>query len=145
MYLVDTNVLSERRKGPRADPGVIRFFHRAGNEVFLPVQVVGELRGGIERLRQRGDHPQALLLENWYQAVLAEFSEHVLPFDFECAEIWGILIGANEQNSIDKQIAAIALLHDLTIVTRNTRHYDGTGARAVNPFLADRPPGTSAS
>jgi hypothetical protein len=137
MYLVDTNVLCERRKGRKADPGVVEFFHHAKNEVFVPVQVAGEIEGGIERLRQRGDHPQAQALEKWYRSVLAEFPEHFLAFDLESAKIWGILIGANEQHSIDKQIAAIALLHDFTIVTRNTTHFSGTGVRFLNPFLTD--------
>ncbi|MGO8757126.1 MAG: type II toxin-antitoxin system VapC family toxin [Terracidiphilus sp.] len=137
MYLIDTNVLSERRKGRKADPGVVEFFRRAKNEIFVPVQVAGEIEGGIERLRQRGDRPQAQLLEKWFRSVLAEFSEHFLALDLESAKVWGILIGANEQHSIDKQIAAIALLHDLTIVTRNTAHFSGTGVRILNPFFAD--------
>lgn len=137
MYLIDTNVLSERRKGPKTDPGVLEFFRNPQNEMFIPVQVAGELEGGIQRLRQRGDHPQALLLDKWYRSVLAEFSDHFLAFDLDCAKIWGILIGTNEQHSIDKQIAAIALLHDLTIVTRNTAHFSGTGVRILNPFRAE--------
>jgi predicted nucleic acid-binding protein len=140
MYLIDTNVLSERRKGRKADPGVVEFFRQVTNEVFVPVQVVGEIEGGIERLRQRGDHPQAQLLEKWFRSVLEEFSEHILPFDLESAKLWGILIGVNEQHSIDKQIAAIALLHDLTIVTRNAAHFSGTGVRILNPFLANPRP-----
>ena len=137
MYLVDTNVLSERRKGRRADPGVMEFFRRASNEVFVPVQVAGEIQGGIERLRQRGDRPQALLLEKWFRSILDEFSEHILAFDLDCAKLWGVLVGTNEQHKIDKQIAAIALLHDLTVVTRNTAHFSGTGAGVLNPFFAD--------
>ncbi len=139
MFLIDTNVLSERRKGRNADAGVVEFFRDAKNEVFVPVQVAGEIEGGIERLRQRGDHPQAHILENWFQLVLGEFSEHFLAFDLECAKVWGSLIGVNEQHSIDKQIAAIALMHDLTIVTRNTAHFRGTGARLMNPFQSDAP------
>jgi toxin FitB len=137
MFLIDTNVLSERRKGRRADPGVVEFFRSASDEVFVPVQVVGEIQGGIERLRQRGDHSQARVLEKWYRSILVEFSERFLLFDLDCAKIWGTLIGVNEQHSIDKQIAAIALIHDLTMVTRNAAHFSGTGARILNPFLAD--------
>jgi toxin FitB len=141
MYLVDTNVISERRKGRKADPGVVAFFHRAGNEIFIPVQVVGELQSGIERLRRRGDVPQALLLQEWFLSILDAYSLHFLAFDLECSKIWGILTGADEQHRIDKQIAAIALLHDLVVVTRNTTHFAGTGVRVLNPFLADRSAG----
>ena len=141
MYLVDTNVISESRKGQRADPGVVEFFRRAKNEVFLPVQVVGEMQSGIERLRRRGDIPQANLLEKWFQTVLDDYSPHLIAFDLECAKIWGVLIGADEQHHIDKQIAAIALLRDLVVVTRNTSHFAGTGVPVMNPFLADRSPG----
>jgi toxin FitB len=137
MYLIDTNVLSETRKGRKANPGVMEFFRRAKNEVFIPVQVTGEIEGGIERLRRRGDLPQARLLEKWHKSVLAEFAEHILAFDLDAATFWGMLIGANEQHKIDKQIAAIAVLHDLTVVTRNTAHFSGTGARTLNPFVAD--------
>jgi predicted nucleic acid-binding protein len=140
VFLIDTNVLSERRKGLRADVGVAEFFRRTMNEVFVPVQVAGEIEGGIERLRHRGDHPQAQVLEEWFRSVLAEFSEHFLAFDLECAKVWGTLIGADEQHSIDKQIAAIAIIYDLTVVSRNTAHFAGTGVRIMNPFLADAPP-----
>ena len=142
MYLVDTNVISEGRKGRRADPGVVEFFHRAGNEVFLPVEVVGELQCSIERLQQRGDIPQALLLQKWFQSILDRYSLHFLAFDLEGAKLWGILIGVDEQHQVDKQIASIALLHNLTVVTRNTSHFAGTGVRVLNPFLADRSSGS---
>lgn len=140
MYLIDTNVFSERRKGRRADPGVVEFFHRAKNNIFVPMQVAGEIKGGIERLRQRGDHPQAQIIEKWFQFVLTELSDHFLAFDLESAKIWGVLIGANDQHRIDKQIAAIALLYDLTVVTRNTVHFSDTGVRVINPFSADSRP-----
>lgn len=138
MYLIDTNVLSETRKARKANPGVMEFFRHAKNEVFIPVQVTGEIEGGIERLRRRGDLPQARLLQKWFQSVLIEFSDHILAFDLDSAKLWGMLVGANEQHKIDKQIAAIALLHDLTVVTRNTAHFSGTGARILNPFVADK-------
>jgi predicted nucleic acid-binding protein len=60
MFLLDTNVVREVRKGQKADPGVVDFVGRAEHELFLPIQVVGELRSGVEALRRRGDLPQAL-------------------------------------------------------------------------------------
>jgi hypothetical protein len=143
MFLVDTNVLSERRKGPKADPGVVDFIGRTENELFLPVQVVGELRSGVEALRLRGDLPQALRLEAWFQLVLDEYSLRILAFDLQCAKIWGSLMGVNDQHIVDRQIAAIALAYDLTLVTRNTAHFAGTGVRLLNPFFADAPPSQS--
>lgn len=140
MYLLDTNVLSERRKGAKADPGVVSFIDRQGDRAYLPVQVVGELRSGIEGLKLRNDLRQAQLLEDWLTAVLDEFSDRVLDFTLPCAQVWGALMGVNDQHTVDRQIAAIALVFDLTIVTRNTTHFTGTGARALNPFLADAQP-----
>ena len=135
MYLLDTNVISEARKGAKANSGVLKFRARIEhNEDFLPVQVIGELRRGSESLKHRGDFPQALVLENWLEQVLNEYADRILSFDAECAHIWGRLSAANPRNAIDKQIAAIAALYDLTVVTRNADHFVGTGVRVINPF-----------
>lgn len=138
MFLVDTNIISELRKGAKADPGVRAFLKAGENDLFLPVQAVGELSFGVESLKRKGDLPQARRLQHWLDSVLETFEGRVLSFDQSCALTWGRLRSGNDQNLIDKQIAAMALIYDLTIVTRNTRHYDGTGARIVNPFFADR-------
>jgi toxin FitB len=82
-------------------------------------------------------------VQNWLESVLEAFEGRILSFDQTCALIWGKLRSGNDQNLIDKQIAAMALIYDLTIVTRNTRHYDGTGVRVLNPFFADRSSGAS--
>lgn len=140
MFLVDTNVISERRKGRSADRGVMGFIQQAENELFVPVQVVGELQGGIDRLRTRGDLPQALRLEKWVRFILEAYALRILSFDVHCAMLWGKLMGANDQHPVDKQIAAIALVYDLTIVTRNTADFADTGVRLINPFLADAHP-----
>jgi toxin FitB len=134
MFLLDTNVLSEERKGAKADPGVREFLDRTSDELFLPVQVVGELLSGIHGLRLRGDIPQARKLEAWFQLILDEYAPHILNFDLECARTWGVLMGVNDQHIVDRQIAAIALVYNLTVVTRNTDHFAGTGVRLLNPF-----------
>jgi len=144
MFLVDTNVLSERRKRPRADPGVVDFVDRTQNEIFMPVQVIGEQRSGIEGLRRRGDLPQAQVLETWFRLVLHRYSRRILAFDLECAEIWGSLMGVNDQHIVDRQIAAIALSYDMTVVTRNMDHFAGSGVCTLNPFQADARPGQPA-
>ncbi len=145
MYLVDTNAVSELRKGPKADRGVAHLLKIAEQEVFLPVQVIGELRQGVESLRHRRDFQQAQVLEVWLETVLDVFALRVLVFDAACAQTWGRLMGPSDQNPIDKQIAAIALVYDLTVVTRNESHFKSTGVRILNPFEADAPPTQSAN
>ncbi|WP_420237891.1 type II toxin-antitoxin system VapC family toxin [Telmatobacter bradus] len=139
MFLVDTNVISELRKGAKADAGVVHLLNSAETESFLAAQTVGELRQGVENLRFRGDHPQADRLEVWLKSILEIFASRILPFDRSSAEIWGAMMGPNAQNPIDKQIAAIARQYDLTVVTRNVEDFAGTGVRVLNPFLADVP------
>jgi predicted nucleic acid-binding protein len=106
----------------------------------VPVFVIGELRGGIERLRRRGDQPQAASLEVWLQTVHEDFAARILAFDLTCAETWGQLMSIDTQNPIDKQLAAMALVYDLSVVTHNVSHFEGTGVRVLNPFAADAGP-----
>lgn len=135
MFLVDTNVISEARKGAKADPGVQAFLLATGEEdLYLSVQTIGELRQGVERMRARGDLPQARILETWLESILNQYADRIINFDHECAEVWGKLMAPHSQNPIDKQIAAIALIHDLTVVTRNTDDFEGAGATLMNPF-----------
>jgi hypothetical protein len=137
--LIDTDVLSELRKGARANPGVRTFFaaaDRDGAALFLSVVTVGELRQGVERIRHRGDEPQATRLERWLEQVTGAYAESILPIDQDVAEVWGRLRVPNPENPLDKQIAATALIHDLVVVTRNTAHYAETGAKLLDPFSA---------
>ena len=87
-------------------------------------------------IRQRGDQPQAQLLEQWLAEVLQAYGDRVLDLDGDAAQIWGRLRVPNPHNAIDKQIAAIALLHDLTVVTRNIDGFACSGVRLLNPFQA---------
>lgn len=137
MFLVDTNVISERRRGRGADRGVVEFIAKNGDQLYLPVQVIGEIQYGVEALRRRGDRVQAGRLDAWLRQILEDYTSRILAFDLPCAQVWGRLRGLGDQNQIDKQIAAIALVHDLTVVTRNLSHFEGTGTRLLNPFLAD--------
>ena len=141
MYLVDTDVISEARKGVRADAGVRGFFASATRErtaLYLSVITLGELRQGVERIRHRGDQTQAQTLERWLQQVTVKYGDAILPFEEDAADIWGRLRATHPENPLDKQIAATALIYDLVVVTRNTSHYQPTGVRLLNPF-AERP------
>jgi len=139
VYLIDTDVLSELRKGAKANRGVRAFFaaaERDGAALYLSVVTVGELRQGVERIRHRGDTAQAARLERWLGQMGAAYAEAILPIDQDVAEVWGRLRVPNPENQLDKQIAATALIHDLVVVTRNTAHYSATGAKLLNPFSA---------
>lgn len=135
MYLLDTNVVSELREGARANSGVTAFFaDLRAEDIYLSVQTIGELRRGVENIRRRGDIKQAERLDTWLDSVLADHGMRILEFDRECAQVWGRLMSPNPQHPVDKQIAAIGLVFDLTVVTRNTADFERTGARLLNPF-----------
>ena len=138
MYLIDTNVVSEARKKAKANAGVVDFFKQvavADVPVYLSAVTVGELRRGIELIRHRGDADQAKLLESWLTTILEQFGDKILAFDAEAAQVWGHLRVPDPERELDKQIAAIALVNDLTVVTRNTADFEGTGVTLKNPFL----------
>ena len=137
MYLVDTDVISELRKKGKANAGVVTFFRDAASNdtpLYLTAVSIGELRRGVELIRYRGDATQAQRLERWLGKLLTEYSENILPFDADTAQIWGRLRVPHPENPLDKQIAATALIYDLTLVTRNIRHFTGTGVKLLNPF-----------
>jgi predicted nucleic acid-binding protein len=137
MYLIDTDVISELRKGARAHSGVRKFLARADEleqPIYLSVITIGELRRGIELLRYRRDARQATRLEHWLKTLLEEFEQQILEFGQEEAQAWGKLRVPYHENAIDKQIAAIALTHNLILVTRNTAHFANLGVELLNPF-----------
>jgi predicted nucleic acid-binding protein len=137
MYLIDTHVISEIRKHARADKGVQAFFARAKEEslkLYLSVVTVGELRRGVDLMRYRGDVDQAARLEEWLNTIVESFSSHILNVDDDVAQTWGRLRVPHGEHSLDKLIAATALIYNLTVVTRNTQDFAHTGARVMNPF-----------
>ena len=135
VFLVDTNVISEARKGTNANPGVESFWKSADPaDLYISVQTIGEIRRGLENIHQRGDSYQAKKLEAWLLLVVEDYADRILDFDLDCAQVWGKLMSPNPQHVIDKQIAAIALIHDLTVVTRNVADFSGLGVRLLNPF-----------
>jgi len=137
MFLIDTDAVSELRKGTKANPKVLKFFALADHNdhaLYLSVVTIGELRRGVELLRHRKDVRQAKRLESWLDALLSEYEEHILDFGAEEAQVWGRLRVPHHENALDKQVAATALIYGLTLVTGNTRHFDGLGVDLVNPF-----------
>jgi predicted nucleic acid-binding protein len=135
-WLVDTNVLSELRKGERAATGIRSWFDAAsGDELFTSVLVVGELRRGVESIRRR-DEPAALALESWLHRLSESFADRVLAVDAVVADRWGRLNVPDPVPTVDGLLAATALVHDLTLVTRNARDVARTGVRLLDPWRA---------
>ncbi len=137
VYLLDTNVISEIRKKQKTNRGVRQFFKRViakDERVFVSVITIGELRRGIELIRHRGDTRQANQLEKWFGIVIDEYQDNLLALDEETAQVWGKLRSPNPENALDKLIAATALIHGLTIVTRNEKDFAKTGVKVLNPF-----------
>ncbi len=133
-WLLDTNVLSELRKGARADAGVRAWFDQAADaELFTSVMVLGEIRRGIESVRRR-DSTAALAIEQWLLRLTETFADRVLPVDAEVADRWGALNVPDPVPTVDGLLAATALVHDLTLVTRNVRDVERTGVRSFDPF-----------
>jgi predicted nucleic acid-binding protein len=133
-YLVDTNVISELRKGQRCDSGVASWFAEVpSGEVYLSALTVGEIRKGIENIRRR-DQPRAEALEAWLHELLEAHSDRILPVDAVIAEQWGRFNVPDPLPVLDSLLAATASVHSLTLVTRNLKDVERTGVDCLNPF-----------
>jgi toxin FitB len=133
-FLIDTNVVSELRKGERADPGVRGWFSKVdAAEIWLSVLVVGEIRRGIESIRKR-DPKSAATLERWLVTLVKSHVRRILPVDAAIAELWGRLDASGRVPVVDGLLAATAILHDLTLVTRNVKDVAKTNVSVLNPF-----------
>ena len=139
--LLDTNVLSELRKGQRGDAAVREWFaETASGELFLSVLVLGEIRQGIERIRRR-DPAQARALEKWLSWIATEFQDRLLPVDEKVADQWGRLGLQQPVPVLDALLAATALAHGLTMVSRDEAGFRNTGVPVINPFSKSKPKG----
>ena len=136
MILIDTNVISEIRKGNRCDPGVATWWAEvAEDDLWLSALVLGEIRKGVELARRR-DPQKAAALEAWLGEVVAGFADRVLPVDAAVAEEWGRMNAIRPVPVIDALLAATAKANGLTLVTRNEADVAGIGVEVLNPFGA---------
>jgi hypothetical protein len=137
-YLLDTNVVSETRKGDRADAGVRGWVGSlSGDQVFLSVLVVGELRRGVGSLDRR-DPDGARALGRWLDSIVERFEDRILPVDRAVAEEWGRMNVPDPLPVIDGLLAATAKVNGLTLATRNTVDVATAGVPILNPFGSDR-------
>lgn len=135
-FVLDTNVVSEARKGSRADVGVMRWLSSvAAKDLYVSVLGIGEIRQGIEGLRRR-DPIQAGHLETWLSGLRRRYADRILPVDLETAEEWGRMNAPDPISSRDDLMAATAKVWGMTFVTRNTVDVERTGVELLNPFSA---------
>jgi len=135
-YLIDTNIISEVRKGSRCDPRVSAWYASIAEEdLFLSTLILGEIRKGVALARSR-DAVKAALLERWLREVESAFAGRVLGIDNTVSDWWGRMCAIRPVPVIDGLLAATALSNGLTLVTRNDRDMAGLGVSVLNPFKA---------
>jgi predicted nucleic acid-binding protein len=133
MFLIDTVTLSELRRRER-DPLVVAWFERQRTaDLFLSVITIGEIERGVARLRA-SDPEFAGALAAWLDRVLTLYGERIVPFELRSARRWGALSAIIGNDSADLMIAATALEHGLTVVTRNVSDFEPTGVAVIDPF-----------
>ncbi|MFJ3428619.1 MULTISPECIES: type II toxin-antitoxin system VapC family toxin [Pseudomonas] len=134
MFLLDTNVVSELRK-TQADPAVVAWARSVpAYKLYISAITLLEIETGILRLERR-DPGQAATLRNWLEVhVMAAFAGRVLSVDGAVARRCARLHVPDRSNECDALIAATALVHDMTVVTRNTRDFAFSGALVLNPW-----------
>lgn len=133
MFLLDTDVLSALRRRER-NPGAVRWVEAQRTaDIYISVVTVGEIERGIAQQQQRNpSFAQELAL--WLDRVLAWYSDRILSVDTATARRWGQLSATLGNDGADLLIAATALEHGLTVVTRNVRHFAPTGVPVLNPL-----------
>lgn len=133
-FLLDTNVISEQRKGDRANPGVRSWFdNERDSEIWISVLVVGELQRGVELIARR-DAQASVSLGAWLDKIVDDYADRILDVDLAVASAWASLGVPDPIPVVDGLHAATALHHDLTLVTRNQADVASTGVRVLNPF-----------
>lgn len=136
MYLLDTNVVSELRK-PRPHGAVVAWVQSAADaDLHLSAVTLGEIQAGIELTREQ-DAAKAAEIEAWADLVAASYNS--LPMDAETFRTWARLMhGKSDTYYEDAMIAATAIVHNLTVVTRNVADFAQFDVRLVNPFATTR-------
>lgn len=133
-YLLDTNVISELRKGQRANANVSSWFSElAEEEIYLSVLTIGEIRRGVENVRRR-DPRSAASLDSWLARLNGIHRDRILPLDQAIAEEWGRLNVPGPLPVVDGLLAATAKVLGLTLVTRNVTDMASTGIGLLDPF-----------
>jgi toxin FitB len=133
MYLVDTNVVSEARRGSAQATGWLRSVNPAS--VHLSTLTLGEIMRGIA-LKQKSDPKAAGHLAEWLRKLRHDHADRILAVTDQISVEWGRIAAIRPRGDIDGLIAATAIVHDLILVTRNVADFEDTGATVINPWEA---------
>jgi predicted nucleic acid-binding protein len=131
MYLLDTNVISEARRGSREALSWLRSVNP--QSVYLSVVTLGEIMRGIA-LKRKSDPRAASHLEEWLRELRQDHRDRILPITDRVAIEWGRVAAIRPRGDADGLIAATAIVHELIVVTRNVGDFDDTGVPVVNPW-----------
>lgn len=137
MYLLDSNIISEMRRLDRANAGVQAWLNATDSaEIYTSAITIMELERGVLAM-ERKDKAQGAILRAWLeQTIKPAFAARILPIDERTAAICARLHVPDRAPENDAWIAALAIQHRLTLVTRNERDFERTGAKLLNPFSA---------
>lgn len=134
-YLLDTNVVSELRRPLRPKRLDELIKKQPVTSLYISVLTVGELRRGLIKLRRR-EQVRSANLASWIDDVVSRYSGRILPVDMEAAIQWAQISAGRTLPAIDALLAATAIVHDLTLVTRNTKDFADTGVQLLNPWTS---------
>jgi toxin FitB len=133
-FLIDTNVLSETAKS-RPHRAATEWIRATGPDaVWLSVLTLGELRAGAARLEPRNPD-RARAIGEWIEGLEVAYGDRILPVSLRVARVWGLIAAGRTLPAVDALLAATAIAHDLTLVTRNTRDFQGVEVRVLDPFV----------
>lgn len=140
MFLVDTNVISALAPSKReSSRELVEWLDMASARLFLSVVSTAEVRAGIVKAEREGATTKARQLTDWWESIEYLYADKLLAFDLKCSHVAGRILDearAHQPGFEDIAIAATARAHDLTVLTRNLRHFEPLGVRAIDPFVA---------
>lgn len=132
-YLLDTNIVSELRRPLRLKKLDDLIKNQPLSSLYISVLTVGELRKGFVKLKRK-EEIRSANLASWIDGVISFYGERILPVDMQIAMQWAQISAVRTLPAIDTLLAATAIVHDLTLVTRNTKDVADTGVQLLNPW-----------
>lgn len=140
MFLIDTNVISALApsRKEKSSP-LVKWLDEASPQLFMSVISAAEIKSGIAKAEREGATTKAKRLNDWWDSIEYLYAQKLLAFDLRCAHAAGQILDsarAHDPGFEDIAIAATAMVHGLTVLTRNLRHFRPLGVSVIDPFEA---------